>query len=237
RLAFARRFRQRRRSPPGVVALDRDPLQSRPRLLHERAAVYLPARRDRDRGAEGRMTRERDFLDHRQAAVPIVGVDRRRLHERRLGESRLAREREHRDVVDLVRVEHDGEAVALEWLLREDVEEEERVNGHSSHVSGPMRYSTTAMRSRRLGKTDQMVSEVGFGAWAIGGSWGQTDDDESLAAMHAAVDAGITFFDVYGDGRSERLIAGLLRERDEDIFVATMFRWREPLVVAQYTYE
>ena len=72
------------------------------------------------------------------------------------------------------------------------------------------------MRSRRLGKTDQIVSEVGFGAWAIGGSWGQTDDDESLAAMHAAVDAGITFFDtadVYGDGRSERLIARLLRER------------------------
>src|SRR6266571_6279279 len=80
------------------------------------------------------------------------------------------------------------------------------------------------MRARRLGKTGRDVSEVGFGAWAIGGSWGQTDDDESLAAMHAAVDAGITFFDtadVYGDGRSERLIARLLRERSEPIHVAT----------------
>ena len=66
------------------------------------------------------------------------------------------------------------------------------------------------MNARRLGKTDVEVSEIGFGAWAIGGSWGETDDDESLAAMHAAVDAGVTFFDtadVYGDGRSERLIA------------------------------
>src|SRR5262245_60843320 len=71
---------------------------------------------------------------------------------------------------------------------------------------------------RRLGKTDVEVSEVGFGAWAIGGAWGPTDDGESLAAMHAAADAGVTFFDtadVYGDGRSERLIGRLLRERPE----------------------
>ena len=51
------------------------------------------------------------------------------------------------------------------------------------------------MQSRRLGKTGRDVSEVGFGAWAIGGGWGETDDSTSLAAMEAAVDAGVTFFD------------------------------------------
>ena len=61
------------------------------------------------------------------------------------------------------------------------------------------------MKSRLLGKTGRAVSEIGFGAWAIGGSWGETDDAQSLDALDAAVDAGITFFDtadVYGDGRS-----------------------------------
>jgi aryl-alcohol dehydrogenase-like predicted oxidoreductase len=96
------------------------------------------------------------------------------------------------------------------------------------------------MRTRRLGKTGWDVSEIGFGAWAIGGSWGETDDDESLAAMHAAVDAGVTFFDtadVYGDGRSERLIARLLHECDEQLVVATKFLRREPLEVERLTYE
>src|SRR5438045_7473555 len=97
-----------------------------------------------------------------------------------------------------------------------------------------------AMRSRRLGKTGVEVSEIGFGAWAIGGSWGKDDDTESLAAMHAAVDAGITFFDtadVYGDGRSEKLIAQLLRDRDETLTVATKFGRRAPLDVREYTYD
>jgi aryl-alcohol dehydrogenase-like predicted oxidoreductase len=96
------------------------------------------------------------------------------------------------------------------------------------------------MQSRRLGKTGRDVSEIGFGAWAIGGSWGETNDAESLAAMHAAVDAGVTFFDtadVYGDGHSERLIAQLLRERDEPLMVATKFGRRVPQEVGQYTYE
>src|SRR6478672_3653813 len=96
------------------------------------------------------------------------------------------------------------------------------------------------MRSRRLGKTGWDVSEIGYGAWAIGGSWGPTDDDESLAAMHAAVDAGVTFFDtadVYGDGRSERLIGRLLRERPERLAVATKFGRRAPLDVAHYTHD
>src|SRR3954447_6519690 len=96
------------------------------------------------------------------------------------------------------------------------------------------------MKSRRLGKTGLEVSEVGFGAWAIGGSWGQTDDEESLATLHAAVDAGVTFFDtadVYGDGRSERLLGRLLTERSERFVVATKFGRRGPQEVANLTYE
>jgi aryl-alcohol dehydrogenase-like predicted oxidoreductase len=93
---------------------------------------------------------------------------------------------------------------------------------------------------RRLGKTGREVSEIGFGAWAIGGSWGETDDSQSMDAMNGAVDAGVTFFDtadVYGDGRSERLIARLLHERSEPLVVATKFGRRGPQEVSQYTYE
>ena len=78
---------------------------------------------------------------------------------------------------------------------------------------------------RRLGRTDMVVSPISFGAWAIGGFWGKVDDDTSMAALHAAVDAGVNFIDtadVYGDGRSERLVARLKRERPgETIHVAT----------------
>ena len=96
------------------------------------------------------------------------------------------------------------------------------------------------MDARRLGKTGYDVSEVGFGAWAVGADWGRVDDRESLAAMHAAVDAGVTFFDtadVYGDGRSERLVGRLLREREEPLVAATKFGRRGRLDVASYTYE
>jgi aryl-alcohol dehydrogenase-like predicted oxidoreductase len=96
------------------------------------------------------------------------------------------------------------------------------------------------MQARRLGKTNYSVSEIGFGAWAIGGSWGDTDDGESLEAMNAAVDAGVTFIDtadVYGDGRSERLVARLLRERSEPLVVATKFGRRAAQRVENYTYE
>jgi aryl-alcohol dehydrogenase-like predicted oxidoreductase len=68
------------------------------------------------------------------------------------------------------------------------------------------------------------VSEVSFGAWAIGGSWGPVRDEESYAALNRAVDLGVNFIDtadVYGDGRSEQLIGRLLKERKEEIFVAT----------------
>src|SRR5687767_14795630 len=81
------------------------------------------------------------------------------------------------------------------------------------------------MHYRALGRTGLSVSSVSFGAWAIGGTWGPVDDAESLAALHAAVDAGTNFVDtadVYGDGRSERLVARLKRERPRDtIYVAT----------------
>jgi aryl-alcohol dehydrogenase-like predicted oxidoreductase len=78
---------------------------------------------------------------------------------------------------------------------------------------------------RELGRTGWQVSEISFGAWGIGGGWGTTDDAESLAALHAALDMGVNFIDtadVYGDGRSERLVAQVLRERPgERIYVAT----------------
>jgi aryl-alcohol dehydrogenase-like predicted oxidoreductase len=76
------------------------------------------------------------------------------------------------------------------------------------------------------------VSTIGFGAWAIGGSWGAVDDEQSMQALHAAVDAGVNFIDtadVYGDGRSERLVARLRRERPRDtIWVATKAGRRLP---------
>jgi aryl-alcohol dehydrogenase-like predicted oxidoreductase len=85
---------------------------------------------------------------------------------------------------------------------------------------------------RQLGQTDMRVSTVSFGAWAIGGDWGAVDDNESMGALHAALDAGVNFIDtadVYGDGRSERLVARLKRERPRDtILVATKAGRRLP---------
>ncbi len=80
------------------------------------------------------------------------------------------------------------------------------------------------MEYRELGRTGWKVSEISFGAWAIGGTWGEVDDNESLAALNTAIDLGVNFIDtadVYGDGRSERLIGKLLKERSETIYVAT----------------
>lgn len=77
-----------------------------------------------------------------------------------------------------------------------------------------------------------VVSPVSFGAWAIGGTWGPVDDGESMRALHAAIDSGVNFIDtadVYGDGRSERLVARLRRERPlERIWVATKAGRRLP---------
>ena len=88
------------------------------------------------------------------------------------------------------------------------------------------------MEYRQLGRTDMKVSAISFGAWAIGGTWGPVDDADSMKALHSAIDSGVNFVDtadVYGDGRSERLVARLRREREgETIFVATKAGRRLP---------
>jgi aryl-alcohol dehydrogenase-like predicted oxidoreductase len=81
------------------------------------------------------------------------------------------------------------------------------------------------VRYRRLGRTGIEVSEIGYGAWGIGGSqWGGADDDESIQALHRAIDLGLNFIDTalaYGQGRSERLVGQVVRERPERLYVAT----------------
>ena len=94
------------------------------------------------------------------------------------------------------------------------------------------------MQYRRLGKTGRDVSAIGFGAWAIGAGWGKVDDAESLRALHAAADAGVTLIDtadVYGDGHSEKVIARFLRERSgEHFFVATKMGRSVPQIPENY---
>jgi aryl-alcohol dehydrogenase-like predicted oxidoreductase len=92
------------------------------------------------------------------------------------------------------------------------------------------------MNYRNLGRTGWKVSEISFGAWAIGGAWGEQNDADSLASLHRAVDLGVNFFDtadVYGDGRSEQLIARLRRERSEPFHVATKAGRRLPSQTAE----
>ncbi len=90
-----------------------------------------------------------------------------------------------------------------------------------------------AVHYRKLGTTDITVSEIGFGAWAIGGStdaggtpvgWGKTNDDDSLAAIRRARELGVTFFDTadsYGFGRSESLLGIVLSRRRNEVVIAT----------------
>jgi aryl-alcohol dehydrogenase-like predicted oxidoreductase len=95
------------------------------------------------------------------------------------------------------------------------------------------------MRLRKLGRTGHEVSEIGFGAWQIGADWGDVAEDEALETLRAAADAGVTFFDtadVYGDGRSERLVGRLLAERPE-LFVATKMGRRLDQTVENYSPE
>src|SRR5580698_3625022 len=80
------------------------------------------------------------------------------------------------------------------------------------------------MQYRALGRTGWNVSTVSFGAWAIGGTWGDVDDAESKRALFRALDCGVNFFDtadVYGDGRSERLLRDLRTGSSKETFIAT----------------
>ncbi|HEY7617615.1 MAG TPA: aldo/keto reductase [Terriglobales bacterium] len=87
------------------------------------------------------------------------------------------------------------------------------------------------MHYRSLGRTGWKVSQVSFGAWAIGGAWGHVSDQDALAALRQAADCGVNFFDtadVYGDGRSERLIAQFKKDCRREIIVATKAGRRLP---------
>jgi len=88
------------------------------------------------------------------------------------------------------------------------------------------------VKTRTFGRTGRNVSEIGFGAWAIGANWGPADESDAIGALNAALDGGMTFIDtadVYGDGRSEKLIARVLKERGgERPFVATKAGRRLP---------
>jgi aryl-alcohol dehydrogenase-like predicted oxidoreductase len=80
------------------------------------------------------------------------------------------------------------------------------------------------MQYRELGRTGWKVSEVSFGAWAIGGDWGKVDDRDSIAALERSIELGVNFIDtadVYGDGRSERLVAEVKRRHRDRIYIAT----------------
>ena len=87
------------------------------------------------------------------------------------------------------------------------------------------------MEYRALGTTDMKVSAISFGAWAIGAAWGPVDDEESMRALHAAVDTGVNFVDtadVYGDGRSEEIIGRWFASRPAEV--------TEPAVLATNLY-
>ncbi len=81
------------------------------------------------------------------------------------------------------------------------------------------------MEYRAFGRTAWQVSEMGFGSWAIGGdAWGQTEDNQSVAALHKAIDLGVNFIDtadVYGDGHSEQLIAEVRKQHSGQLYIAT----------------
>lgn len=80
------------------------------------------------------------------------------------------------------------------------------------------------MKYRTFGRTGVSVSEIGFGAWALGGGWGPQPEEDSEAALNKALDLGVNFIDtaaIYGNGRSEQIIGRVLKQRREEIFVAT----------------
>ncbi|HEX3844623.1 MAG TPA: aldo/keto reductase [Steroidobacteraceae bacterium] len=97
------------------------------------------------------------------------------------------------------------------------------------------------MKYRRFGRIGWDVAEIGFGAWAVGGEWGAVDDEQSIAAMKRALELGVNFFDtadVYGDGRSERLLGRLRKETKTPFHIATKAGRRlRPHVAAGYDKE
>ena len=97
------------------------------------------------------------------------------------------------------------------------------------------------MHYRPFGRTGWRVSEIGFGAWAIGADWGHVAEDQAMYTLHTALDLGVNLFDtadVYGDGLSERRIARLKRERSEPFYVVTKAGRRlQPHVAAGYNKE
>ncbi len=80
------------------------------------------------------------------------------------------------------------------------------------------------MQTRALSSGGPRVSEIGFGGWAIGGQWGAQDDTDSVAALHAAIDDGVNLIDTaagYGDGHGERIVGKVIKDRSEQIVIAT----------------
>ena len=95
------------------------------------------------------------------------------------------------------------------------------------------------MEQRQIPRLGRAVSSVGFGAWQLGADWGDVPETDAVAALEAALEAGVTFIDtadVYGDGRSERLIGRVLASHEgERPFVATKMGRRVPQEHAEYT--
>ncbi|MBF6979158.1 aldo/keto reductase [Aerococcaceae bacterium zg-BR22] len=97
------------------------------------------------------------------------------------------------------------------------------------------------MKYKRLGNTDLYISELSFGTWALGGSWGEVATDEAIRAINVAIDEGVNFFDtadVYGIGKSETILGQVLKTRSEEVFVATKFGRRDDFSdLSNYSYE
>lgn len=95
------------------------------------------------------------------------------------------------------------------------------------------------MKHRILGKTGYKISEISYGSWSLGADWGDVSEKEAMITLNKAIDLGVNFIDtadVYGDGRSEKLIGKLLKQRKERIYVATKAGRRlNPHVAEGYT--
>ena len=97
------------------------------------------------------------------------------------------------------------------------------------------------MKYRKFSNTGWNVSEIGLGCWGIGGNWDDVKDKEAIKVLRKSLDNGINFFDtsdVYGDGRSERFIAKIIKSTSEKIFVATKTGQRiKPYIPEGYNFK